>query len=63
MAATEHFSFRPTAEDMELLKKFSAETGMTMSDVVRRSIRLGGPALVAGLQAAQRMASGQGAQP
>lgn len=50
--ATEHFSFRPTQEDLRMLKEYSQQTGMTMSDIVRRSLRLAGPALVKGMQVA-----------
>jgi hypothetical protein len=40
------FSFRPTPADARLMRKYARETGLTMSELLRRTIRIAGPVLV-----------------
>lgn len=54
MKPRKFFSMCPTDEDWRLFRLYSEQTGLSLSDLIRKSVRLAGPALVQALQAASR---------
>jgi len=52
MSAPQLVTFRPTAEDWRLVRRYSRATGLSQSELIRRAIRMAGPALVSGMAAA-----------